>query len=87
MKRYDSKYFGISAGIFSILIYILAVIKSFYKGEVINYLKPFIPFYDITSFINVLGGIIMSFIWGFALGYFFVLVYTFFDKKFSSSLN
>ena len=86
MKRYDSKYFGIAAGIFSILIFLLAVIKSFYTVKVSDYIKPFIPFYNAADILNIIGGIAVSFIWGFVLGYIFAVIYNFFDKTFSKSL-
>lgn len=84
--KYDAKYFGMAAGIFAIIIFILAVIKSFYTTDVINFLRPFIPFYDATNFINVTGGIIASFIWGFVIGYFFIVFYNFIDRKTSHRL-
>lgn len=87
MNRYDAKYFGIASGILSVIIFLLALIKSFYTDAVITYLRPFIPFYSETNFLNAVGGIVVAFIWGFVLGYFLILTYNFFDQKFSRSLK
>lgn len=85
MKKYDEKYFGVAAGTFAVIIFLLAVIKIIFSGEAqAPYLKPFIPFFDSVNAINIVGGIVVSFLWGWALGYFFMLIYHWIDKKFNS---
>ena len=82
MKHYDEKYFGIAAGIFSNIIFILAVINIILSPKVYSYniIKPFIPFFHNVNMLNIIGGIIVSFIWGWILGYFFMLFYNWFNK-------
>lgn len=82
MKKYDEKYFGIAAGTFAAIIFLPAVIKIIFSGALqVSYLKPFIPFFDSASILNILGEIVVSFLWGWVLGYFFMLIYHWLDKK------
>src|SRR5690606_9021059 len=84
-KKYDEKNFGIAAGIFSALIFILAAIKMIFGGPDYSYLiKPLIPFFNYVSGINIIGGIAVSFLWGWVIGYFFMIFYHWFDKKFNT---
>ena len=82
MKHYDEKYFGITVGIFSDIIFILAVINILLSQKVYSYaiIKSFIPFFNNVNAVNIIGGIIVSFVWGWILGYFFMLFYNWFDK-------
>jgi hypothetical protein len=84
-KKYDEKYFGVAAGIFAAAIFILAAIKMIFSGvDNSVYVKPLIPFFNSLNVINIIGGIAASFLWGWILGYFFMIVYHWFDKKFSN---
>ena len=84
MKKYDEKYFGVAAGAFAVIIFLLAVIKMIFSNNDYSiYLKPFIPFFNSVNAINITGGIIVSFLWGWLIGYFFMVFYHWFDKKFS----
>jgi len=85
MKKYNAKYFGVTAGIFSVLLFILALIKMFFsKGGYSTYFKPFIPFFNSVNTVNIIGGIAVSFLWGWVIGYFFIVFYNWFDKKTNS---
>lgn len=86
LKKYDEKYFGIAVGIFAVFVFILAAIKIIFSGEDYSvYIKPFIPFFSSINALNVIGGIAVTFLWGWVLGYFFMIIYHWFDKKFSQS--
>ncbi len=82
-KKYDEKYFGVAAGAFAVIIFLLALIKliCYAGGDRLAYFKPFIPFFNFLNAFSALGGIIVSFLWGSILGYFFMLMYHFFDKR------
>ncbi|MBU2447067.1 MAG: hypothetical protein KJ666_16060 [Bacteroidetes bacterium] len=81
-KKYNAKYFGVAAGIFAMLIFILAVIKMFFSNEDYSaYLKPFIPFFDSVNAVDIIGGVAISFLWGWLIGYFFMVFYNWFDRK------
>ena len=81
-KKYDEKYFGIAAGAFSVIIFLLAAVKMIFANEAhAAYLKPFIPFFNFINVLTTLGGIVVSFLWGLLIGYFFILIYHYFDKK------
>ncbi len=85
-KKYSSKYFGIAAGIFFAILFILIAINMFFSGEdYIVFIKPFIPFFNSVNALNIIGGITVSFLWGWFLGYFFLNVYHWFDKRFNSN--
>ncbi|HAB52389.1 MAG: hypothetical protein A2315_07180 [Ignavibacteria bacterium RIFOXYB2_FULL_35_12] len=82
MKKYDAKYFGVATGVFAAFVFILAAIKMIFSNEdYTTYLKPFIPFFNSVNAVNVIGGIAVSFLWGWVLGYFFMIFYHWFDKK------
>jgi hypothetical protein len=81
-KKYDEKYFGVSTGIFTTAIFLLAVIKMIFSGEDYSALvKPLIPFFNSITTVNVIGGIAVSFLWGWVLGYFFMIIYHWLDKR------
>lgn len=81
-KKYDSKYFGIAVGFFGVLLFIIAVSKDIFSpSNIIMFVKPFIPFYDGLNIVNFTGGIIVSFLWGWLLGFFFMTIYNWFDKR------
>lgn len=81
-KKYDAKYFGTAIGIFSLVIFLLAVTNMALSGRDYSfYLKPLIPFFNSVNTINIIGGIVVSFLWGWVLGYFFIVIYHWFDKK------
>lgn len=83
-KKYDEKYFGVATGVFAAAIFILAAIKMIFGGEDYSVLiKPFIPFFNSVSLINTIGGIAVSFLWGWVMGYFFMVFYHWFDKRVS----
>lgn len=87
-KKYDEKYFGVATGIFAAAIFILAALKMIFSGEDYSYLiKPLIPFFNSVSAINIIGGIAASFLWGWVIGYFFMLLYRRFDKKLNIEVN
>jgi hypothetical protein len=80
-KKYDEKYFGAAAGIFAAAIFILATIKMIFSGtDYSTLIKPFIPFFNSITTANVIGGIAVSFLWGWVIGYFFMVFYHWFDK-------
>lgn len=81
-KKYDEKYFGVATGVFAAAIFILAAIKMIFGGEDYSALiKPLIPFFNSVSIINIIGGIAVSFLWGWLIGYLFMVLYHWFDKK------
>ncbi|MDD5608471.1 MAG: hypothetical protein PHY57_08165 [Ignavibacterium sp.] len=83
-KKYDEKYFGVATGVFAAAIFILAAIKMIFNGEDFSTLiKPLIPFFNSANAINIIGGIAVSFLWGWLIGYFFMIFYHWFDKKFN----
>lgn len=85
-KKYDSKYFGIASGILSTILFLLIVVNaSISDVGTVELLRPFIPFWNGLSITNIAGGIFASFIWGWLLGYFFILFYNFFDDRFSKT--
>lgn len=81
-KKYDAKYFGVAAGIFTAAIFILAAIKMIFSGEDYSaIIKPFIPFFNSVNVLNLIGGIFVAFLWGMLVGYFFIVLYNWFDRK------
>jgi len=65
MEKYSSKYFGVLIGILAEFIYLLAVIKSLSSEfDSTEYIKPLIPFFNEITFVNVIGGVVVSFLWG-----------------------
>jgi len=46
-------------------------------------IKPLIPFFNSVNTLNVIAGVAVSFLWGWILGYFFMVYYHRFDKRFS----
>ena len=81
-KKYSEKYFGIAAGTFAVIIFLVAAIKMIFSGnDYSGMIKPFIPFFNSMNVLNLIGGIIVSFLWGWLLGYFFLVFYNWFDKK------
>lgn len=83
-KKYDEKYFGVATGIFTAALFILAAIKMIFSGEdYFALIKPLIPFFNSINTLNVIGGIAASFLWGWVLGYFFMIFYHWFDKRFT----
>ena len=81
-KKYDAKYFGIAAGVFTAIVFILAAIKMIFSNKDYSaYLKPFIPFFNSLNTINVIVGIAVSFSWGWVIGYFFMIFYNWIDKR------
>ncbi len=89
MTRFEAKYFGIAFGGVSILLFVLTLMNIFILGNEQLYTKmiPFIPFMKNMSFFTIAGGIIVSFLWGFFLGYLLIVIYNFYHKKFSENHN
>ena len=88
MKKYDAKYFGIATGISSVIIFLLAIIQMlFFSENVTDYIKPFIPFFNDLTVLNTIGGVVVSFLWGWVLGYFFIILYNWIDKRLVKSVN
>lgn len=84
-NKYDPKLFGIATGALASILSLLVVINTSISNiDTVKLLKPFIPFWTGISLLNIIGGILVSFIWGWLLGYFFILFYNFFDRRFSS---
>lgn len=80
--KYNDKYFGIAAGTFTVIIYLLALIKTIFStNDPSTYLKPFIPFFISVNAANIIGGIIVSFLWGWLIGYLLMIFYHWFDKS------
>jgi len=81
-KKYDEKYFGVATAIFTAFVFILPAIKMIFSDvDYPNFIKPFIPFFNSVNAINIIGGIAISFLWGWLIGYFFMFFYHWFDKK------
>ena len=81
-KKYDEKYFGVATGIFAAAIFILVVIKMIFGGDDYSALiKPLIPFFNSVNIINILGGVVVSFLWGWVIGYFFMVIYQWFNTR------
>ena len=85
MNKYNSVLFGLATGIFTIILYILAVFKNeLSQSNVAAYIKSFIPFYETGNLFLIIIGIFAAFLWGWVLGYFFMVLYNLFDYKFNS---
>lgn len=83
-KKYDEKYFGIAAGVFAAIIFLIAAIKMVFSGnDFSGIIKPFIPFFTSVNVLNIIGGIIAAFVWGWIIGYFFMKIYHWIDRQFS----
>lgn len=83
MNKYDGKYFGIATGILSVIIFLLAIIKMLISSiDAVGYVKPFIPFFNELNALTIIGGVAAAFIWGWILGYLYMMVYNFVDKRF-----
>jgi len=82
MKKYNAKYFGIASGVLFTILFLLVVVNILLSSNtgLLTRLIPFIPFMTSISFLTVIGGIIVSFLWGLLLGYLFIIVYNFYDK-------
>jgi len=82
MKKYNAKYFGIASGVLFTILFLLVVVNILLSSNtgLLTRLIPFIPFMTSISFLTVIGGIIVSFLWGLLLGYLFIIVYNFDDK-------
>ncbi len=88
MKKYDAKYFGVATGISAIIVFLLALTKMFFYSEnVADYIKPFVPFFNELTLLNTIGGVVVSFLWGWVLGYFFMLLYNWIDRRVVKSAN
>lgn len=82
LKKYDAKYFGAAIGLFTVLIFFLVVINQIFSDNFdAIFLKPYIPFFDTVNALNIIGGIVVSFLWGWLLGYFFMIVYHWFSPS------
>lgn len=84
MKKYNAGYFGIASGILAIVLFLLVVINILLSNniELISRLIPFIPFMTTINFFTIIGGIIVSFLWGLFLGYLFIIIYNFYYSLF-----
>ncbi len=82
MKKYNAKYFGIASGVLFTILFLLVVVNILLSSNtgLLTRLIPFIPFMTSISFLTVIGGIIVSFLWGLLLGYLFIIVYNFYEK-------
>ncbi len=82
MKKYEPLYFGAAAGAFAVVLFILVVINivASSNDELVSRLLPLIPFMTAINFLTVLGGLFVSFLWGFFLGYLFIIIYNFYDR-------
>lgn len=89
MKRFEAKYLGIAFGIITTLLYSLTLSNILMSGKDYIYAKiiPFIPFLENISFITIIAGIFVAFLWGFFLGYLLIVIYNFYYKKFSVNNN
>ncbi len=89
MNRFEAKYIGIAFGSVAILLFVLTLFNILILGKehIYTRLIPFIPFMKNMSFITIIGGIIVSFLWGFFLGYLLIFIYNFYYKKFSTNNN
>lgn len=75
-KKYDERYFGAAVGIFTAAVFILTVIKMVFSwNDFSGIIKPFIPFFNSVSVLNIIGGIVAAFLWGWVLGYFFMVIF------------
>ena len=85
MKRFEAKYIGIAFGCATTILFLLTLINIIIFGneQLTANLIPLIPFMNTVSFFTFVGGIIVSFLWGFFLGYLLIFIYNFYYKKFS----
>ncbi|GJQ61127.1 MAG: hypothetical protein CMF23_15545 [Ignavibacteriae bacterium] len=84
-NKYASKYFGVATGVLAVILFMLIILNSAVSNiNEAQLIKPFIPFWNGMSIPNIAGGIFISFIWGWLIGFFFMLIYNFFDSKFSN---
>jgi len=82
--KYDSKYFGIATGVLAAILFLLIILNSVISDiNATQLLKPLIPFWNGISFTYIVAGFFASFIWGWLIGFFFILIYNWFDKRFT----
>jgi len=81
MKKYEPVYFGAATGLFALILYILVIINILASNntELLSRLVPLIPFMNTINALTVIGGFVVSFLWGFVLGYIFIIIYNFHD--------
>ncbi|GBD91031.1 hypothetical protein BMS3Abin04_01755 [bacterium BMS3Abin04] len=82
MKDYNANIAGLSLGIFSILIFIIYLVTTSINGGFREFIVPFIPIANEPGLLNFIGSIIIAGIWGYFLGFTFVYIYNFFQRKF-----
>ena len=84
MKKYNPKYFGIAAGVLAVILFLIVLVNALLSNNtaIASTLIPFIPFMTSITFLTVIGGIVVSFLWGVFLGYLFIITYNFYDSLF-----
>ncbi|AFN74041.1 hypothetical protein MROS_0800 [Melioribacter roseus P3M-2] len=83
MKKYSSVYFGIITGVAGAALFLLAIIKTLVSDiDALPYIRTMMPFVDSITIYTVLGGLAAAFIWGWVLGFFFMLIYNWIDNYF-----
>ncbi|MGK9368395.1 hypothetical protein ACSSWA_05805 [Melioribacter sp. Ez-97] len=83
MKKYSSVYFGIITGVAGAALFLLSIIKTLVSDiDALPYIRAIVPFVDSITIYTVLGGLAAAFIWGWVLGFFFMLIYNWIDNYF-----
>lgn len=84
MNKYNPKYFGFASGVLSAILFLVVLVNVLLSNNsaIESTLIPFIPFMTTINFFTVIGGIIVSFLWGVFLGYLFIIIYNFYDSLF-----
>jgi len=82
MKDYNANIAGLSLGFFSILTSIVYFSVNPINGGFREFIIPFIPIANEPGTIKFIGSIIIAGIWGYFLGFTFVYIYNFYQRKF-----
>ncbi|VAX16763.1 hypothetical protein MNBD_IGNAVI01-2667 [hydrothermal vent metagenome] len=82
MKDYSANIGGITFGLFSILIFIIYIATTSISGGSREFIVPFIPIANEPGLISFIGSVIIAGIWGYFLGFTFIYIYNFYQRKF-----
>ncbi len=82
MKDYSANIGGLTFGLFSILIFIIYFTTTSISGGSREFIVPFIPIVNESGLISFIGSTIIAGIWGYFLGFTFIYIYNFYQRKF-----
>lgn len=87
MKSYSANIGGITLGLFSILVFAIYYFAKLAGGGSFEYIRAFLPMLDEPGFLKFIGAAILSGLWGYFLGYLFIYIYNFYQKKFMKKVS